>query len=374
MLTAKQKVTKARIQLLTHSPFFAILALRMELIEKPDVKTMATDGINLFFSPVFVNSLIGEELMGVVCHEVLHVTNLHHLRRNSRNPRKWNQACDYAINPLILESGFKLPANGLLDKRFEGMSAERIYSLLPDEEEDGNGQSDGSDPGGCGGVLDAPSPEESGKEWSDLEAEVKQAVTQASLTAKQQGKLPGHLEELIKELVQTKVNWREVLARFISVANKEDYTFRKPNSRYLHSGFYLPSLYSETLGNIWLITDTSISMDYLTLQEVASDMQAISAQFNRPIEVLYVDTKVQGRETIEPDRTDPLRPKGRGGTDFRPGFDWLEEQDIQPIAVVYLTDGECSSFPSTPDYDVLWAIYDGKRSFSPPFGEVIFID
>ena len=37
--------------------------------------------------------------------------------------------------------------------------------------------------------------------------------------------------------------------------------------------------------------------------------------------------------------------KGRGGTDFRPGFEWLDEQGIQPAVCLYFTDMECSSYP-----------------------------
>ena len=38
--------------------------------------------------------------------------------------------------------------------------------------------------------------------------------------------------------------------------------------------------------------------------------------------------------------------KGRGGTDFRPGFAWLAEQGLQrPSCCLYFTDMECDSYP-----------------------------
>jgi hypothetical protein len=44
-------------------------------------------------------------------------------------------ACDYAISPMLLDAGLTLPNDVLLDNRFRGMSAERIYNLLEEEEQ-----------------------------------------------------------------------------------------------------------------------------------------------------------------------------------------------------------------------------------------------
>ena len=74
------------------------------------------------------------------------------------------------------------------------------------------------------------------------------------------------------------------------------------------------------------------------------------------------------------DLPDEIAIKGRGGTDFRPGFAWLEEHDIRPGVCLYLTDMLCSSYPETePAFDVVWANYaeppgDWNRE---PWGERI---
>ena len=47
--------------------------------------------------------------------------------------------------------------------------------------------------------------------------------------------------------------------------------------------------------------------------------------------------------------------KGCGGTDLRPGFQWLDEQGIQPTVCLYFTDMECSSYPKTdPAFGTIW--------------------
>ena len=68
--------------------------------------------------------------------------------------------------------------------------------------------------------------------------------------------------------------------------------------------------------------------------------------------------------------------KGRGGTDFRPGFEWLQEERIHPSVCVYLTDMLCSSYPDTPpQFPMIWLNYgeppdDWNRE---PWGERIDI-
>ena len=67
-----------------------------------------------------------------------------------------------------------------------------------------------------------------------------------------------------------------------------------------------------------------------------------------------------------------LALRGGGGTSFRPVFDWVEEQEIEPRCLVYFTDGY-ADFPEQPhSYPVMWAIIDSSET--PPWGEILHID
>ena len=195
------RIQKARTALVLDHPFFGSLLFRLRGKESRSVKTMATDGITLFYNPEFVETLTAATLAGTLAHEVMHPALHHHVRRSGRDQKHWNVACDYAINPLLVDAGLTLPEGVLLDNRFRGMSAEQIYNLLEtdsdsDEGSDGEDQTracgDGNptpaapeqdgDPeepsapetdGGIGQVLDAPvaDNEESGaqeqmREWN----------------------------------------------------------------------------------------------------------------------------------------------------------------------------------------------------------------
>ena len=102
-LTPAVRIQKARTALLLDHPFFGSLLFRLNGRSSRSIATMATDGITLLYNPEFVETLSGAELAGVLAHEVMHPALQHHTRRGERDQKRWNIACDYAINPLLLD-------------------------------------------------------------------------------------------------------------------------------------------------------------------------------------------------------------------------------------------------------------------------------
>jgi predicted metal-dependent peptidase len=141
-LSSVVRIQKARTTLLLDHPFFGTLLFRLAAQARSSIGTMATDGVSLYFNPQFVETLSAAEIARTLAHEVMHPALQHHTRRGERNPRRWNMGCDYAINPMLLDAGLTLPKDVLLDNRFRGMSAERIYNLLEEEEENQRSSSD----------------------------------------------------------------------------------------------------------------------------------------------------------------------------------------------------------------------------------------
>jgi hypothetical protein len=129
-LTIEQKISRARTQLLLNQPFFGTLCLRLKLVPMPSFPTMATDGRRLAYNPAFVEKLTPAELEGVLAHEVMHCALAHHCRRGDRDAQLWNQAADYAVNPILNGNGITLPKDALIDPTFTDLAAEEIYARL----------------------------------------------------------------------------------------------------------------------------------------------------------------------------------------------------------------------------------------------------
>ncbi len=156
---------------------------------------------------------------------------------------------------------------------------------------------------------------------------------------------------------------------------RNDYSWNLPNRRFIHQGLYLPQLKNPELGQIALLVDTSGSISQKELNQFASEIQGILAAYKTDIIVIYVDAAVQGYDLISSADTEiNLEPKGGGGTDYRPGYDWLQKQGDIPTAAIYLTDGYCNSFPEEPNFPTLWVLTQGSVYFKPPFGEILVID
>jgi predicted metal-dependent peptidase len=395
------RIQKARTTLLLDHPFFGTLLFRLGGRPSSSIATMATDGVSLFYNPEFVDTLNAAELTGVLAHEVMHPALQHHTRRGDRNPARWNMACDYAINPMLLDAGLTLPKDVLVDNRFRGMSAERIYNLIEeDEKEEGStgqpesqlengsgGSEDGplqnghcgdepsapSTPGGVGQVLDAPAPEErDGPSIAEQDREWQIAVEQAETVAKVAGKLPGGAVRALEAAQAAKVDWRELLRRAWSDTIPADYSWMRPNRRHVWSGLHLPGITSEGAGEIAIAVDCSGSVNSRQLGLFEAEVRSILAgQRPRLVHVLYFDAAVQKVETYQAGQPVSLSPIGGGGTDFRPCFDWLQEQRVIPQTMVLLTD-LCGRFPSeAPPYPVIWASTEAR---SAPFGKVVPVE
>src|SRR3984957_4929350 len=147
MNDVKQRLSAARATLVLDHPFFGALALRMKIEEETKGRTraMATDGRGIFYHKDYVTGCSDLELVGLLAHEVMHPAMQHHTRRGNRDPELWNDAADYAINPILTEAGFALPGNVLNDPQYRGMTAEQIYDALNQPRSGGDEEEKGQD-------------------------------------------------------------------------------------------------------------------------------------------------------------------------------------------------------------------------------------
>lgn len=132
----EDKISAARTRLILDRPFLGALVLRLELKSADPAwcPTTGTDARKFYYHAQYVDSLQSTELQFVLAHEALHCALSHFARRQHRVKHRWDLACDYAINPILLDEGLKPPPGVMVMEEYREMSAEEIYPLLKDND------------------------------------------------------------------------------------------------------------------------------------------------------------------------------------------------------------------------------------------------
>lgn len=369
------RITDLMLKLANKEPFFAYLILSQRLIEDKDGKhcpTMGVDGVRLYYNPAFTNTMTDEQLTGVLAHESLHIAYQHPFRMNlgqERDPEVWNIAADAVINPILQRRGYYLPNDTHVKipvQKHE--TTEEVYDRLEKNPQ----QKRGASGKGAGEVM-APPPGADGECDGDEEFEAQKNIADAAQRAREAGKMPAEFETIINEAYYGKKDWKDFLRKFLGGGHERSRTWSRRNRRYPED-VHMPGNGSWGPGEVVVMIDTSGSInDDLANKFVAEVRKLTEDMTPEKVHVICCDARVQWTRTYSGyEQIDGVQFLGRGGTDFRPPFQWLEERNITPRAVVYFTDLECSSFPPEPDFPVCWIVWPGGASRAP-WGEIVFM-
>ena len=362
-----------------------------------EVPIAATDGISLILNPTtfFDKDLTLYNRVFICAHEILHCIFdhcglMHAYRMRGEiaypdgkkipyNPELMNVAADYVINALLVESSIgAMPKDkGLHDTKIaDGQQAViDVYRKLYDDAKKNGGGAGGHGQGFdqhlAPGQGQGKDPAQTMQDRSPQEWDTQ--IAAAATAARAQGKMPAGLERVFGELLQAKVDWTEqIRALFARKVGNDAYDWRKLDRRLIVRGIGAPGRMGYGAENVVVAVDTSGSIGAATLQRFFAEMAGILEDVRpRTLWVLWADAEVAGVEELsEASDLLSLKPKGGGGTDFRPVFGWVHDQGIQVDALVYLTDGY-GSFPAqSPDYPVIWGNISGG-SVKYPFGDVV---
>ena len=362
--------------------------------------TLATDGYFIYVNTNYCAGLKVESISFIIAHEVLHCVLGHIDRRKDRQPRIWNFAIDYATNGLLVDFGFKMPGDGLYDRKYRGMTAETIYKQLVQsaskktgpssfgkqgaggKQATGGKQGAGKKPGSGFDLHLDPDDERGrqlrGKEFPSPEERKRIRVLLTNeISRKTKGTVAGLMEEEIRKATQSEVPWRALLSRFFSGIRKDDYRMMPPNKKHISRGIYLPSMGVPGPDHLIAAIDTSGSMDERELSKILSEIDSLRSVTQCALTLIQCDAEIQDVKYFD-EFTEASFEKykfiGRGGTSFLPVFDWITENIYKEFssmdALIYSTDG-FGDFPEKPpSYPVLWIMTEHSIP-KVPFGEVI---
>lgn len=350
---------KAKIALMSKadSAFFTTVCFSLKHVWDETIPTACTNGTEIRYNPQFFMSMNEHERVFLLVHEAMHVALLHITRLKGRNHKKWNMAADYVINLMLVERGFTMPKEGLLNKSYAGLSTEQVYDLIPDQQ-----------------AEDFPMDiEEAPGDLPAMEEEIKEILVRASVASKmagdKPGSIPGDIQIYLDKLLKPKLPWKVILRRFIQSFAKDDYTFTRPNRRFFPKHI-LPGLKSEKLIDLAIAVDTSGSVTDEEFKRFVSEVSGI-LKMMQPDEITLVqfDTEIKSVDPIKNLRElGQVNFVGRGGTKIGPVLDWAKEN--KPQLLLVFSDGEFHWPGDKLKSPTLWMIHNNKR-FQAPFGQVI---
>ena len=242
----------------------------------------------------------------------------------------------------------------------------------------GQGEAPGRTPvGSWGDVIDAHDVDDEA-ERAYAEREVEVLVEQASQAAKSRGLMPGAAQSVIDDYKTAKVDWRSVLRQLMQSMTAVDYTYTRPHKKHHHMlstyGSFIPDYHKENMGELVVAIDTSGSVSDDEAQQFLGEIADICEDVQpSTVHVVQCDYRIHKVDTFERgDEFNVGRIVGRGGTHFQPVFDWVEENEVDPVALIYLTDGEAPA-PDAPDYPVIWGVTNPQCLDHLP-GEALPVD
>ena len=416
----ERKVQKAKITLM-RDPRFALwsgilMVGRTSVVD--NIPTACTNGRDEKYGRKFVAGLKEPELNFVVLHENLHKAYRHLTtwkKLHDENHRLANAACDYVINlklkdldpserviamPRWADGELKGKPMGLVDEKYRGLNAKQVFDLLKDEQKgkgggEGEGEGDGSGEGsggsgtsqgkGQGGFDDHDwdgAKEMTEEEKKVLEREVDQAIRQGVMAhQKIAGTGGGDLDRDLLELLEPKVDWREMLREFVksTCSAKDTSSWRRVNRRFLSMGTYMPSLIGEKVGHMVIAVDTSGSVGQEELSGFLTEVKGIAEEVKpSQVDLIYWDSRVAAHEEYTEgmvgDIINSTKPRGGGGTSPSCVSEYLKEKGIEPECIIVLTDGYVGNdWGRDWTAPVLWAILGGDKDCVAGNGKTIHV-
>lgn len=372
MEDVKEKILKAKIQLQKSHPFWSYILHFLEIKEDDSIPTFGTDGQKMLYNHSFAMSLSLEETKFVICHEVGHCAFIHisDKRRGSRDKKKWNNAADFVTNGELINQGIgKMPQGGLHDHNFDNMSVEEVYDQLPNPIDNtfdfhiyGSDESESHDKKKEERGLGGNKGEKKKVDWGKI-------CINGTILKRQQGWESNSITEEIESNMYPKLDWRDLLQRFVAKKVSSFYDWTRPNQNYIQHGIYIPSLRPDKF-ELLVGIDTSGSITKEELGQFLSEIKSIFYQWEKQLKLTLIVCDAEVHNTYEITNNFPdVELKGRGGTDFRPVFKWIEENKEERSILIFFSDGWGSYPDDSPPYETMWIMV--KDYNEPPFGQVV---
>ena len=380
-------ITALKRKVIALYPFFGSIAADVEYQETEDIKSIKSDGRNIFYNPKYMSCLSAADQILVLAHELCHIAFEHTARGKGKDPMIWETATDAVINQMLKRDGLDIIAGGIDYPEAIDYDAEQYYEILLKEKLDIEllfGKLEGQEnPAGGGGNGEQP-PEsddsEDDSEDEDNNDESDQVLLPAeddsdnedseddehALVEEKESKA-GHAvnrdTRIVEEIgnCQPVIDWRLILLDTINYGVDWSYT-----NAVLENGIVRPVLEEMPVPETEIVLDTSWSVDEELLRNFLRECKNILT-FSK-LKAGCFDTVFYGFHDIRTVQDIENMPfQGGGGTDFNVA---AEAFTLRVDNRIIFTDGQAPM----PDkfLKAIWVVY-GDETIEPAGGTVIHI-
>jgi predicted metal-dependent peptidase len=377
MVALQRKFDQAKIGLMNkNSVFLTTVLFSLKHIWSDKVKHSGTDGESIYMNPEYMETLEHEEFMSTLAHNAWRVALKHPVRQGMREEKRFQNAGAHVTNNILNQEGFQLPETNFADHQYKDLCTEEVYTQLPDDQSDNKDDGDGgSDDPFSNNVLQPGQgdPDGDGKGKAESPAMVRarenaiddmlvKAATQAEMKG-QAGSIPENIRRDLDKLLNPKLDWRVILANYMSAFAKDDFSWRSPNRRFFPD-FYLPRPYSEAMGEIAFAVDESCSVTQNEFTAFLTEMNAIKEQLDPELmSVVGFDTSIRSEFLLTREQSiSEVKFQGGGGTYLQPVFDHYNERKEKPVVLVVFSDLYCDVIQEDPGYPVLWIVVNNENA------------
>jgi predicted metal-dependent peptidase len=414
-LNPEEKLAAARAIVRKKWPYVMSTIYGMIPRRYSDCPTMfITKGMVLAYNPEYVNSIDRDELAAALVHESQHVLRGYFERvllidEQSRN--LYMIAADMPINSDLKAAGWKTRHDWLYPETYKfplGKSSEEYYEMLkknpPPETKkllvllsSGSGKPrPGIGEGGCGAPseqvereLDGQKDDDGktiGRSSADKKAIIRQTIQETAqhISQKGRGSVPTWMQELVDlEHKPSRIPWQDRLQYVVRdmsgpiISGGDDYSMKHPSKRSFVRRIHRPGLVDSVITPLFIV-DTSGSMSQKQMMAGIDESIAILTQLG--IDEAYlcmVDAAVASppKRISLADLMGSIEFKGRGGTDFGPGFRAAMKMYPRPDMIFYWTDGDGYAPRAPCPIPTIWGVVPNTHHTRRParWGMVVTI-
>ena len=405
VLPVGKRVLKGICRLNKEKPFFSYIVMHFNLHNAPITEGMMFDTIavnkygELFYGEKWISTLTDAEIVGVLCHEAMHLAKGCFFRKGNRDAKIWNIASDCIINWYLVCEDITLPKDGFIPHKdgtvtvalktynCANKSTEQFYEELYKDAtkiksscsngKKGHGGFDVHLEGDQNGEGKNTGKDKGSASIKSQENKWKRIIVQAATIARERGSSPGFINEFIDDILNPKIDWRQRVRQFVTNEIPVDFCNRIPGRKFYGTGIWCPRVKRENI-ELMISIDCSGSTSQYRQEFVSEAVGVLRCYPQVKGRIICWDTEVNEANDIEVDtNTAVQKVKGmklqdiNGGTELSSYKKYCDKKGYKSRLHIILTDGIIEDTPVVPSGKILFVLTpDGKQSIIQKYGEV----